>query len=187
MDEAQFRQALRDRDPGAWAEAYRRHSRQLSRQARLILPSDVDADDAVSEVWLRGYRGARGYDPNRPPYPWLSKICLHVCLSARRKRRPEPLPPGADPAARSVKPEGRYDEARTALRLAMEELPRRPREVLSLRYLFHLSSEEIARILGMRLNTVHQNLVRGMARLRSGRVAPEFEQWMSVLLGEDQG
>lgn len=179
IDEVQFREGVRAGDPAAWTELYRRHAHGLARMARRVLASHMDADDAAAEAWLRGYTSAARYDPGRSPYPWLSEICLNVCLSVRRRSRGTETFPGAieHPAGHEVADES-PGEGRDALWAAVASLPSRPKEVVLLRFMYCLPCSEIARVLHVRENTVHQNLARGVAGLREGRSAPELALWL---------
>jgi RNA polymerase sigma-70 factor (ECF subfamily) len=52
-----------------------------------------DAEDVTQEVFLRIFRGLRGWDPSRPLRPWIMGIAVNRCRTwmAQRARRPEPV------------------------------------------------------------------------------------------------
>ena len=58
---------------------------------------------------------------------------------------------------------------REACRVAIEDLPDREREVVTLRYLFALPTKDIASLLNTSGNAVDQALVRGIERLKRAR------------------
>jgi RNA polymerase sigma-70 factor (ECF subfamily) len=52
-----------------------------------------DAEDVTQEVFLRIFRGLRGWDPSRPLRPWVMGIAVNRCRTwlSQRSRRPEPV------------------------------------------------------------------------------------------------
>lgn len=183
--ELRARVPLRDRAAFEWLEA--NYGRPLYRQACAILPSGLDAGDVVQDVWVAALTYAHRYDPARSPWPWLSRICLHVCVQAKARRRV----PVDDDATRSAPgPDGPRgtspNGARDALHRALRRLSRRLREVVALRFLFSVDAREIAVLLRMSPNTVSQALVRGLERLRVCEEAPVLAGWMAAL-DEDRG
>lgn len=52
-----------------------------------------DAEDVAQEVFLRAFRGLKGWDPARPLRPWLMSIAVNRCRTwlSQRGRRPEPV------------------------------------------------------------------------------------------------
>lgn len=181
MDEAEFRRGIRDRLAPAWERLERLYGHTLRRQASLILPAGMDPDNAVGDVWVRALDAARTYDPALSPFPWLARICATTCFNQRRgrfrlyrafRRIPPPPPRASETAGRA---------ARTALRAALQSLPRRECEVVTLRFLFEVSVAEIAELLGLKPNSVNQTLLRGLAHLRTSEMAPQLQDLMSEL------
>ena len=180
-DDAEFRRGVRARDPEAWERLSKLFSRSLNRQASWLLPSHLDCDDVVGEVWFRALLQAHRYDPSRSPLPWLARICSNLCLNARRGargRRAEPLED--EFLARTAPPAEDPDAWREACRRALEQLPERDREIVTLRYLFALSTKDIAELLGVADNTVDQALVRGIERLKKGPAAVGLAEWTEI-------
>jgi RNA polymerase sigma-70 factor (ECF subfamily) len=160
----------RNRDPDAWEALYRRMYSRLHAYARRRLPSSEDPDDAVSETMMRAvdrigvftWEGA-GFDA------WLYGICRNVVLeSVRASGRATPQ---ADPpdAAIDDPPEARLlaQEESASLRAAFARLRPEDRELLELRVVGGLSSEEVAAVLGKRPGAVRTAQSRALARLRS--------------------
>jgi RNA polymerase sigma-70 factor (ECF subfamily) len=52
-----------------------------------------DAEDVTQEVFLRVFRGLRGWDQSRPLRPWVMGIAVNRCRTwlSQRSRRPEPV------------------------------------------------------------------------------------------------
>jgi RNA polymerase sigma-70 factor (ECF subfamily) len=122
------------------------------------------AEDITSDVFERALRYRKRYDERRgSPISWLIGIARRVI---------------ADHAASAVAHGGEVPELATAsmfedqiasrleLRAAVHDLPERDREVIALRFGADLTSKQIARILGLRTNTVEVTLHRALAALR---------------------
>jgi RNA polymerase sigma factor (sigma-70 family) len=71
---------------------------------------------------------------------------------------------------------------RLALGAALRGLPRRQREVVSLRYLADISEADVAQSLGISLNSVKKHTARGMTALRS-RLGAEWQEDTLALEG----
>ena len=54
-----FRHGIRARDPAVWDRLAVLYHAALCRQARLILPSRHDPENAVGEMWLKALKAAR--------------------------------------------------------------------------------------------------------------------------------
>jgi RNA polymerase sigma-70 factor (ECF subfamily) len=166
--------AARRGDAGAWEALYRRAHPRLLAYARRRLPSDDAARDAVSETMARAVRGVGRYRGEGAGFDaWLSGIVRHVVLDAQRSARRRgssvavsvvPDVPASDPG-----PEerllGSLDAA--AVREAFVQLSAADREVLELRVVLGLSSEEVASVLGKRPGAVRMAQARALERLRS--------------------
>jgi DNA-directed RNA polymerase specialized sigma24 family protein len=59
-----------------------------------MLGSWDDAEDAVQETYLRGFRGWEHYERRASPRTWLCRIATNVCLNAARDRARRALPSG---------------------------------------------------------------------------------------------
>ncbi|MFI1581202.1 RNA polymerase sigma factor [Embleya sp. NPDC020630] len=80
-------QLLRDGDEAARIALYERHHDALVRWFRAKLPSAAEADDCVSEVFVRALDGiARDLKPDRGVDRWLWGIAKHVRMAELRAR-----------------------------------------------------------------------------------------------------
>ena len=184
-DERALRARVAQRDPAAIEWLYDSYGRALHRQACALLPRRINADEALQNVWVAVLTHAHHYDPARSPWPWLSRICLHVCLRARRPWRvlldDEATRAATSPGADGSDDGGALPSARDAVRRALNQLSRRLREVVALRFLFGVDPREIAVLLRMSPNAVSQAVVRGLAGLRKCADAPQLARWMERL------
>src|SRR5262245_6552469 len=171
--EKQFREGIRARDPACWARLFDTYWEPLYRQVRVLLPVRLDSENALGEVWLRALKAARRYDPSRPPFPWLARICVNVCLNVRRhERRLRFL--SLDPEGPASSGDALRGADRDALRGALRELPRRQAEVLALRFVFGVEPSEIAALLALEESSVKKHLLRGVQSLRELQGTPSL-------------
>lgn len=136
-----------------------------------ILRTQEDLEDLCQEVFLRlvedGFRRLRKYDPSRPFEAYLRVVCRSAAIdfARRRGRLPDPLPEDL-----AVLPE--LAEPRSAPELierieeAVAELSPRDRYVVKLHFYQDLSTEELARTLGLSVNTVGPLINRVKKRIR---------------------
>ncbi|MFP5345913.1 MAG: sigma-70 family RNA polymerase sigma factor [Actinomycetes bacterium] len=74
----------------AWAA----HSGELYGWARRALDDGGAAEEAVQETFIRAWRAASRYDPDRPLRPWLFAILRNVVVDEARSRRRRPTATG---------------------------------------------------------------------------------------------
>ena len=164
MDDEAFRRGMRRRDPVVWTRLVQLYDRPLRHLAERILGPGHDAENAVGDMWVKALTGARRFDPRFRPFPWLARICANTCLSQRRRAlrivQGEPERTGRDRRSEGA-------DAARALRDALRSLPRREREVVTLRYLFEISVAEITHLTGRPRKTVEKTLFRALRRLRA--------------------
>lgn len=129
------------------------------------------ARDAAQETYLRVFRSLGTYRPGEPFEPWLVRITVHVCYDLARKRGPLPLPPdlleglGTDPSSHEAEEALLLRQRRELVHRALADLPQAERAALVLRDLEGFSTEEAARILGVRPVTVRSQAATARAKL----------------------
>lgn len=134
-----------------------------------MLRNPADAEDVTQDVFLRAFTRLSQYRPGQPFRAWLFGIARNRCLDVIRDRRPTDELDEAAPAA------GSLDVERAALtrlgservRAALERLTDRERSLLVLRYWEDLSTEAVARALGMSEGAVRVALLRARRSLAS--------------------
>jgi len=125
------------------------------------------AEDVAQDTILRALRFWGSYDAERPTWPWLKRIALHLCLDARRARSHEVcLETMPDRAEATDRTERLLDEI--TVRGAMAGLPERQALALQLRYFDDRDRDASAAVLGVNVNAFDQLVNR--ARLRLARV-----------------
>lgn len=148
------------RDTNRLEEMIERYTGTLLRAAAAILRDPFEAEDAVQDTFLRYLEKRPEFRDEGHEKAWLLTVTANGCKSRLRakKRRPTVELSEAWPA-----PAGGRDEVTEAV-LA---LPANQRAVVHLYYYEGYSSDEAARILGMRPGTVRSHLARARQRLRA--------------------
>ena len=130
-----------------------------------LLESELDAEDAVQELYLKLWSARSSLADVRNPFAYGVSLLKNICIDRIRKRtvrNAEPLekaPPLAEVSAH------RHMEIKDTLRFLlgeMEKLPQRQREVLKLRAMEGLEYEDISRRTG--LSQVHVRVLVAAAR-----------------------
>ncbi|MDQ1396569.1 MAG: polymerase sigma-70 factor, subfamily [Acidimicrobiaceae bacterium] len=158
----------RDRDPDAWEALYRlAYPALLSFAARRV--GQALADDVVSETIARAVASIDRYQPGRSFNGWLFGISRHVVGDFGRRGRRWARQP-AEVAIPSEPGPGEaleLDFEHRRMSLAFARLSARDRELLELRVVAGLSSEEVGALLGKSPEAVRTAQCRAIARLRA--------------------
>jgi RNA polymerase sigma-70 factor (ECF subfamily) len=145
--------------PDGFDQAFPTIYRSAFSAARRILRDDHAADDVAVEAC---YRAAKNWaQVSGYAGPWTVRVASNLAIdaarrSARRSRFREPARTSPAPSS-----------DRVDLVAALRRLPKRQREVVTLRYLGDLSEIETAQALGIAPGTVKIHAHRGLAALRS--------------------
>lgn len=165
--------ALVDRakcDPEAFGELYERYCERIYAFAYARLRTRTEAEDATSEVFLKGLRGIAGYRRTEQPFrAWLYRIAANVVVD--RYRHLEPLAPLEDAPDTAIESADIADtivqRAHTrSVWAAVDTLPRQQRTAITLRFSADLSNNTIARVMGKSTPAIKQLLHRGVYALR---------------------
>ncbi len=140
-------------DDDAFAELVRRHKGAALRIAARFARNPAELEDLGQETFLRVYRDLRLYRGEAPFGHWLSRITVHVCYDALRKRRREEKHVSldvleakiADPSTENG-PSAQH--ARMILHRAMGRLKPEERLVITLFELEDRSVREVAELTG---------------------------------------
>ena len=176
---------VRAGDEGAFSELAGKYQSSMLSIARGYVPSGAVAEEVVQDAWVGVLRGIDRFECRSSFRTWLFRILVNRAISAGvRERRSVPVDdigPVVD-ASRfdasgcwQVPPEpwaDRVDDkviaAKIAARIltAIDELPLQQKEVLTLRDVQGLSSEEVCAILD--ISNVNQRVLlhRGRSKLR---------------------
>ena len=191
IDEKDLLARLRKGDDAAYEELVRAYGGRMLAVARRFLRSDDDARDAVQDAFLSAFRSIDRFEGNARISTWLHRIVVNAALMKLRTRRRKPeqsieeMLPGFledghmdAPASpwRPTEPDGlERQELRDLLVQKIHELPESYRNVLLLRDIEELDTEETAEIMGIRPGAVKTRLHRARQALR-GLLAPHLEE-----------
>lgn len=131
---------------------------------RVVLVSVGDqqlAEDLVAEAFTRAWTAWRKVRVHPAQRAWVVRTALNTHVSWWRRRRREVAFEGFDGPAPAEAPG--VDERLVA---AVRALPRRQRDVVTLRVFFDLDTEATAELLGIAQATVRVHLHRAIAVLR---------------------
>ena len=168
-------------DTRALEELYDRHGDLLYSLVRRILSRAEDAEDAIQEIWLQAWRGARTYDPKRGTVcGWLVSIARSRAIDrlrseGSRKRAVDAAGVDAPDPPESPAESAVGQERRQHVDHAMSQLDPQHREVLELAYFAGLSQSEISERLGAPLGTVKSWTRQALSRLE--KLVPR-EEWL---------
>jgi RNA polymerase sigma factor (sigma-70 family) len=171
----------RRRETEDFDAAYRELLPRAKRVAYRILGDITDAEDAAVEALARAsLRWRKLADlPRGQQDAWVLRVTANVAYDeVRRRIRRQQVPPAAALAERQEASD--LVEDRELLVKELAGLPRRQREVLTLRYIGGLSESEIAQSLGVSAGTVKTSASRGLVRLRA---AIGVDWWHDDALG----
>lgn len=154
------------RDGPAFAAWVRPHLDALSAVAvRQVGRSD--AADVVQDALMRAWQRWDTYAVERgTPRAWLVSIVLDQARRFR-VRHPRFRDPDAGRDISAVSDEGDAVTDRVDVEAALDQLPRRQREVVALFYLADLSVTEVSSVLGISAGTVKSHLTDARTRLRT--------------------
>ncbi len=145
-----------------------------------MLGNSADAADTTQEVFLKAFRGIRGFRRGSSLKTWLYRIAIREALNRRRWWRrhqsressyDEPEMRGGELHMTADEPSP-YDrcaarEAREAVHRALARLPEAFRSAVVLRDIEDLSYEEVAEVLDVSIGTVKSRILRGRRALRA--------------------
>ena len=190
-DESALVARLRAGDEKAYAELVRAHGGRLLAVARRMLHHEEDARDAVQEAFLSAFRAIDGFEGGARLSTWLHRIVVNAALMRLRTRRRKPegsiedLLPGfledghiahpAEPWRELPEDEVGGAELRRLVLAKIHELPESHRNVLLLRDIEGLDTEEAARALGIAPGAVKTRLHRARQALR-GLLEPHLSR-----------
>ena len=126
------------------------------------------AEDVTQEVFLRIWRNAHRFDPERGrAEAWIATIARNAARDALRRKGAVPVDELAETVDPAPDPGDAVADASQSLQLqaAVAELAPGSREVIELAYWHGLSQVEIAERLGVPLGTVKTRTRRGLALL----------------------
>lgn len=147
-----------------------RHRRHVYLLCYRFVGNHEDASDLAQEVFIRAYRGLRGFRGQSAVGTWLYRIAVNLCLNRVSAKATvfERLDPREHIDERMETADAALLRAERAgeVRAAIARLPKKQRATLVLRIYHELPHEEIAGILGSSVGAVKANFFHALANLR---------------------
>ncbi|HWE81597.1 MAG TPA: sigma-70 family RNA polymerase sigma factor [Gaiellaceae bacterium] len=178
------------------------HRAELTAYCYRMLGSPFDAEDAVQDTLVRGWKGLSRFEGRAALRSWLYKIATNVCLDMlegrKRRARPMDLGPAVEPIEANLNIPGEVtwieplpdtmiltgegdpadvavarETVRLAFVAALQHLPPRQRAVLILCEVLRWSASEVAQLLETSVASVNSALQRARATLADHHPSPE--------------
>jgi RNA polymerase sigma-70 factor (ECF subfamily) len=163
----------------AFEELARRHTQLIYRALIAILGDAADAQDAMQDTLLSAFKHIGGFQGRSKFSTWLVSIARNAALQRLRGRRnTESLDQNDTEEERGFRPRQiaawqenpEQSHSRTEIRRLVEEgllqLPAKYRVIVVLRDIEQLSTDAVARQLGLSVPAVKTRLLRGRLMLR---------------------
>lgn len=167
-DERSLIRRCKQRDEAALADLIRLKREKVFRVALNIVGDEDDAKDIAQLAFVRLWQAIGSFKESRRFDPWLFRIVVNLSLDHyRRTRRAatlHPEEPGPEPGPPPGTMESAQDAAlyRADIRRVFNEASRRlspqQRAAFSLREIEGLSTEDAARVMGIRAATVRNHV-----------------------------
>ena len=167
-DAALVRRVL-DGDTAAYAGLVARYRDRLGRYAVRMLGNVADAEEALQDTFVRGYRSlGRCADPERFG-AWLFGILVNRCrtLGAQRARRERAVVADEAAVARAAaRDPGDRHALREAIAWALARLAPAQREAFLLKYVEELTYEEMVQVTGASVAALKMRVARAREELK---------------------
>ncbi len=163
-------------DAEAFNELVNRHHSKIYGLAYRMLGNPDDAADATQETFLEAYKSVKSFQFQSQFGTWLYRIGINTCQQYIRKSQSNERKLTAysreaeihGPASENDSPERMLikTEQSEIIQGAIDRLPPKQREVVTLYYMQHLKYREIAEILECSEGTVASRLNQALKNLK---------------------
>jgi RNA polymerase sigma-70 factor (sigma-E family) len=151
------------------------HYGGFCRLATLLLGDGAAAEEVVQEAFLRTFSSWwRLRQPDRAQW-YVRAAVVNLCRSRLRRRGTEETGNRASWSDQVERTDDALEDGLVVL-AAVQNLPRRQRETVILRYYQDLSERDVAAVLGCSIGTVKSQLSRARASLALALAAPPTEE-----------
>jgi RNA polymerase sigma-70 factor (ECF subfamily) len=181
-DETALIAGLKRGDNAAFERLVREHGPRLLAVTRRIARDDSDSQDALQEAFVTVFRRIEQFDGRSRLHTWLHRVAVNAALMKLRKRKrlaeqsiDDLLPKfswigyrkgPSDPWRSPPDDQAARQETRRIVLERIAELPETHRDVLLMRDIDELSTDQTATALGIRPGAVKTRLHRARQALR---------------------
>lgn len=177
---AQLLPEIRNGDLKAFERLYDVYKVQVFNFCFSILKSNPDAQEVVQDTFLKIWQSRSDFDQIISFNGFIYRIAKNLTLNKLRRRsgQPKDFDELEDNLSilNQTENEILFQEMQEILDVAIEALPRKRQEIFRLSREDGLSNEEIARKLGLSVNTVKGQMRKALAFLKS------YMEWISLYL-----
>jgi RNA polymerase sigma-70 factor, ECF subfamily len=181
LDEPLLIAQLRAGDDQAFQFVIQRYGGRLLAVAQRFVRNEADAQDIVQTAYLNAFRALENFEGTSQLATWLHRIVVNTALMTLRSRRRKPeesieaLLPAFQPDGHHVEQFSDWatpadclleqHETRTTVRACIDRLPENYRQILLLRDIEELSTQEVATALAITPTAVKVRLHRARQAL----------------------
>jgi RNA polymerase sigma-70 factor (ECF subfamily) len=182
LDDAALIEMAKAGDHESFAALMDRHMSVVRRRLVCFSPGEPETDDLLQEVQIKVWRGLSSFRSDSSFRTWMTRVALNEVLQARRRRAGKPVcqPFGAIEYAASAQQSPHYLVTRReniqAIRAAILELPELYRQVVDLREIQELSTEQAAQSLRATVGAVKSRLLRARLKLSAALDRPGMRE-----------
>lgn len=162
-EEARLVERFRAGDMHAVETLFWRYADAVLAYATRLLGNRADAEEVLSEVFLRAFAGCMSYRAEGTFRAWLFRIARNCCIDRLRQPRLLRLEDGSEPVGGNHTAD---TELRVAVQRALNRLPEEYQTVLLLCDVEEFTAREAAQMLGRSVPSVKGLLYRARTALR---------------------
>ena len=175
-DEAALIRQVKRGNREAYQEIVKEYQKKLFSYVYRLTGSREETEDIVQNVFVKAYRGIKSFDNKKRFSPWIYRIAHNEAVNYLKKRNKKKFVSWEDIVSSKDKLEMQSEErsplddwlrkeSKRTVEQALEQLPKKYQEVLTMRYFAEKSYEEIGEVIGKSVNTVGTLISRAKKRL----------------------
>lgn len=167
---------IQKKNQAAYKEMVRRYQNKLFAYLYRLVGNKEEAEDILQNVFVKVYKNIKRFDTKRKFSSWIYRIAHNEAVNFLKKRSRrhvvsiEDVETTKDKLHTASLAKSPIDawiskELKIEMQRALDKLPRKYKEALTLRYFLDKSYEEMSEILGKPVNTVGTLLNRAKKKL----------------------
>jgi RNA polymerase sigma-70 factor (ECF subfamily) len=178
--------SLKSREDGAYRDLVERFTPKLYPVVMRILNNSQDAEDALQDTFISCWKGISRFDGRSKFGSWIHRVAVNASFKRLRKDFDHRGHLPIEEAARHVATDVPTLEALGPVWQAVAAMPNDLSQIVRLKYIEELSSDEIAAELGLTSENVRQKLHRARIALAT-KLQPILCPSGDVTCGGDLG